>query len=71
MLIIHCCVLDGDMSERCNILVSEVFDSELIGEGAIETFSHAKRELLVVRGGEGGREGREECFKYIFLIGIG
>lgn len=49
------------MSVRCNILVSEVFDSELIGEGAIETFSHAKRELLVVRGGEGGRD---ECFKY-------
>ena len=48
MLVIHCCVLDGDMSKRCNILVSEVFDSELIGEGAIETFSHAKRELLVV-----------------------
>ena len=54
------------MSVRCNILVSEVFDSELIGEGAIETFSHAKRELLVVRGGEGGRSALN-----IFLIGIG
>nr|XP_022342003.1 protein arginine N-methyltransferase 7-like [Crassostrea virginica] len=37
---------DGDMPERANILVTEVFDTELIGEGAINTFTHAHRELL-------------------------
>lgn len=37
---------DGDMERRCNILVTEIFDTELIGEGAIKTFSHAHRELL-------------------------
>ena len=37
---------DGDMPERANILVTEVFDTELIGEGAISTFSHAHKELL-------------------------
>lgn len=37
---------NGDMAERANILVTEVFDTELIGEGAIATFSHAHRELL-------------------------
>jgi len=35
-----------DMSERANILVTEVFDTELIGEGAIGTFSHAHKCLL-------------------------
>uniref|UniRef100_A0A1E1X2Q1 Protein arginine N-methyltransferase n=1 Tax=Amblyomma aureolatum TaxID=187763 RepID=A0A1E1X2Q1_9ACAR len=35
-----------DMEERANILVTEVFDTELIGEGAIETFTHALKELL-------------------------
>ncbi|KAG0422940.1 hypothetical protein HPB47_001226 [Ixodes persulcatus] len=35
-----------DMPEKANILVTEVFDTELIGEGAIETFTHALRELL-------------------------
>ncbi|XP_062594524.1 protein arginine N-methyltransferase 7-like [Saccostrea cucullata] len=37
---------DGDMLERANILVTEVFDTELIGEGAINTFTHAHKELL-------------------------
>lgn len=37
---------DGDMPEKANILVTEVFDTELIGEGAINTFTHAHRELL-------------------------
>jgi len=35
-----------DMEERANILVTEVFDTELIGEGAIGTYNHASRELL-------------------------
>ncbi|CAG9856165.1 unnamed protein product [Phyllotreta striolata] len=36
----------GDMPERCNILVTEVFDTELIGEGALSTFQHAHDYLL-------------------------
>ena len=37
-----------DMAERANILVTEVFDTELIGEGAISTFNHANQHLLTV-----------------------
>ncbi|CAH1398647.1 unnamed protein product [Nezara viridula] len=37
---------DKDMEYRANILVTEVFDTELIGEGAVETFNHAKTYLL-------------------------
>ncbi|KAG7187839.1 hypothetical protein KM043_016875 [Ampulex compressa] len=37
---------DGDMPKRANILVTEVFDTELIGEGAISTFRHAHEVLL-------------------------
>ncbi|KAL0871706.1 hypothetical protein ABMA27_004219 [Loxostege sticticalis] len=37
---------DGDMKEKANILVTEVFDTELIGEGALSTFSHAHKFLL-------------------------
>lgn len=39
---------DGDMEHRANVLVTEVFDTELIGEGAIATFRHAHEELLEV-----------------------
>lgn len=39
---------DKDMEFRANILVTEVFDTELIGEGAVETFNHAKTYLLEV-----------------------
>lgn len=35
-----------DMKQRANILVTEVFDTELIGEGAIGIFNHAHRDLL-------------------------
>ncbi|XP_060604526.1 protein arginine N-methyltransferase 7-like [Ruditapes philippinarum] len=35
-----------DLPRRANILVTEVFDTELIGEGAIGTFTHAHKELL-------------------------
>lgn len=35
-----------DMEERANILVTEVFDTELIGECAIETFTDALQRLL-------------------------
>nr|XP_034196568.1 protein arginine N-methyltransferase 7 isoform X1 [Osmia lignaria] len=37
---------DGDMAKRANILVTEVFDTELIGEGALSTFRHAHENLL-------------------------
>lgn len=37
-----------DMETRANILVTEVFDTELIGEGAISTFTHALQFLLEV-----------------------
>ncbi|RVE53723.1 hypothetical protein evm_001615 [Chilo suppressalis] len=37
---------NGDLKERANILVTEVFDTELIGEGALSTFSHAHQCLL-------------------------
>ncbi|CAD5124274.1 DgyrCDS12566 [Dimorphilus gyrociliatus] len=37
---------EGDLEERANILVTEVFDTELIGEGAVETFRHAHKYLL-------------------------
>ncbi|GLV34020.1 Arginine methyltransferase 7 [Carabus blaptoides fortunei] len=36
----------GDMKQKANILVTEVFDTELIGEGAIQIFEHAHKELL-------------------------
>ena len=39
-------VLGVDMAERANVLVTEVFDTELIGEGAIGTFTHALDCLL-------------------------
>lgn len=35
-----------DLWQKANILVTEVFDTELIGEGAIETFNHAHEQLL-------------------------
>ncbi|XP_047516554.1 protein arginine N-methyltransferase 7 isoform X1 [Pieris napi] len=37
---------DGDMNQKANILVTEVFDTELIGEGALSTFDHAHKNLL-------------------------
>lgn len=38
----------ADMTTRANILVTEVFDTELIGEGALVTFAHAHKDLLEV-----------------------
>ncbi|XP_063970018.1 protein arginine N-methyltransferase 7-like isoform X1 [Lytechinus pictus] len=37
---------DGDMPVRANILATEVFDTELIGEGAVPTYLHAHKCLL-------------------------
>jgi protein arginine N-methyltransferase 7 len=38
-----------DMERRANILVTEVFDTELIGEAAISIFNHAHKILLTVK----------------------
>ncbi|KZS09051.1 Protein arginine N-methyltransferase 7 [Daphnia magna] len=35
-----------DMEDKANVLITEVFDTELIGEGAIGTFNHANQQLL-------------------------
>jgi protein arginine N-methyltransferase 7 len=37
-----------EMLQKANILVTEVFDTELIGEGAIATFNLAHKHLLTV-----------------------
>ncbi|NWR36591.1 ANM7 methyltransferase, partial [Tachuris rubrigastra] len=37
---------DGDMECRANILVTELFDTELIGEGALPTYEHAHKHLV-------------------------
>lgn len=37
---------EGDLKQKCNVLVTEVFDTELIGEGALSTFDHAHKHLL-------------------------
>lgn len=37
-----------DIPHRVNLLVTEVFDTELIGEGAISVFNDAHLELLTV-----------------------
>ena len=39
----------GDLLKQANILVTEVFDTELIGEGALSTFQHAQDFLLEVK----------------------
>ena len=36
------------MEQPADLLVTEVFDTELIGEGAIETYTHAHQHLLQV-----------------------
>lgn len=35
-----------DMEQKANILVAEVLDTELIGEGAIKTYNHAHQNLV-------------------------
>ncbi|XP_062856906.1 protein arginine N-methyltransferase 7 [Trichomycterus rosablanca] len=39
---------DGDMQEKANILVTELFDTELIGEGALPSYEHAHLHLMQV-----------------------
>ena len=37
-----------DMSRRANVLVTEIFDTELLGEGVLSTLAHAWKHLLEV-----------------------
>uniref|UniRef100_A0AAQ4RUG6 Protein arginine N-methyltransferase n=1 Tax=Gasterosteus aculeatus aculeatus TaxID=481459 RepID=A0AAQ4RUG6_GASAC len=37
---------DGDMQEKANVVITELFDTELIGEGALPSYEHAHRNLL-------------------------
>lgn len=37
------------MQCRANILITELFDTELIGEGALPSYEHAHRYLVEVR----------------------
>ncbi|XP_076813930.1 protein arginine N-methyltransferase 7-like isoform X1 [Clavelina lepadiformis] len=37
---------DGDMKEKANIIVTELFDTELIGEGALSAYQHAHQFLM-------------------------
>ncbi len=37
-----------DMETRANILITETFDTELIGEGCIEIYNHAGNNLMEV-----------------------
>ncbi|XP_029464522.1 protein arginine N-methyltransferase 7 isoform X2 [Rhinatrema bivittatum] len=37
---------DGDMKGRANILITELFDTELIGEGALPSYEHAHKHLV-------------------------
>ncbi|KAF3689238.1 Protein arginine N-methyltransferase 7 [Channa argus] len=37
---------DGDMQVKANILITELFDTELIGEGALPSYEHAHQNLV-------------------------
>lgn len=37
---------DGDMQTKANVLITELFDTELIGEGALPSYEHAHRNLV-------------------------
>lgn len=39
-------VIGKDIPEKCDILVSEVFDSAIVGEDVLPTLRHAKKHLL-------------------------
>ncbi|XP_044125467.1 protein arginine N-methyltransferase 7 [Bufo gargarizans] len=40
---------DGDMMQKANILITELFDTELIGEGALPSYEHAQLNLMQER----------------------
>ncbi len=42
--------VDGDMQQRADLLVSEILDNKLLGEGALPSLRHASEQLLVPGG---------------------
>ena len=38
-----------DMEELADVIVTEIFDSELLGEGILNTMNYASADLLKVR----------------------
>lgn len=48
LTLVSLCFSDGDMPCRANILITELFDTELIGEGALPSYEHAHRHLVQV-----------------------
>lgn len=47
-LALPCIISDGHIPRRANLLVTELWDTELIGEGALPTLRDACRHLLEV-----------------------
>ena len=47
-LALPCIISDGHIARRANLLVTELWDTELIGEGALPTLRDACRRLLEV-----------------------
>ena len=47
-LALPCIISDGHIPRRANLLVTELWDTELIGEGALPTLRDACRRLLEV-----------------------
>lgn len=41
-------VVGNDLPKKANFVVAELYDTELIGEGAILSYNHARKELLEV-----------------------
>lgn len=41
-------VSGGDLETKANVLITELFDTELIGEGALPSYEHAHRNLVQV-----------------------
>ena len=63
------------MAQRANLLVAELLDTELIGEGAIDTYTHARDYLLTVRRLLGVCRGITRCVRgrgdLLRLFGVG
>jgi len=39
-------IVGEDLPERCDVLVTEIFDRAIVGEGALPTITHARKNLL-------------------------
>nr|XP_020661368.1 protein arginine N-methyltransferase 7-like [Pogona vitticeps] len=58
---------DGDMQCRANILITELFDTELIGEGALPSYEHAHKFLVQVR----SEQTRPDTFPLLIIMQCG